>query len=117
MAGYLYTSEDGGLLHFVLISVVIGGAMAWSAGRAIASTWRRFWVVPVYMVILACAVRFLHYALGGEELLDPLYFIVSFVIVLIASAYGYRSERARQMTTQYSWLFESSGPLGWHAKT
>lgn len=113
----LYTSDDGGLLHFVLISVLIGGVLAWQAGRAIAGTWRSFLAVPVYMLVLAAAVRFLHYALGAEELLNWQYYLVSFVICMAASAYGYRSRRAEQMATQYSWLYQKSGPIGWTART
>ena len=113
MGGLIYTADDGGLLHFLLISVLIGGVLAWQAGRAIAGTWRPFWVAPVYMVVLAAAVRFLHYALGGEELLNLQYYLVSFVICLALAAYGYRSRRSEQMSTQYSWLFQTSGQLGW----
>jgi hypothetical protein len=68
------------------------------------------------MLVLAAAVRFLHYALGGEDLLDPQFYAVSFVIVLLAAAYGYRAKRVQQMTTQYSWIYQRSGPLGWQAK-
>ena len=117
MGGIIYTADDGGLLHFVLISVVIGGVLAWQAGRAIAGTWRPFWILPIYMLALAAAVRFLHYALGGEDLLDLQYFIVSFVICIAAAGFGYRTRRAEQMTTQYSWLFRRSGLLGWTART
>ena len=116
MGGLLYTADDGGLFHFVALSIIIGGVLAWAAGRAIASTWRSFAMVPLYMLVLAAAVRFLHYALFGEELLNLQFYIVSFVIVLLASAYGYRSQRASQMSTQYSWLFTKTGPLGWTAR-
>lgn len=117
MGGILYTADDGGLLHFVLISIFIGGVLAWQAGRAIAGTWRTFWTVPIYMMVLAAAVRFLHYALGGEELLNPQYYILSLVICLAAAAYGYRARRSEQMATQYSWLYAKSGPLGWTPRT
>ena len=116
MDGLLYTPEDGGLLHFLAISVVIGGVMAFAAGRAIASTWRPYFIVPVYMIVLAAAVRFLHYALAGEDLLDLQYFVVAFIIALLCASYGYRAERVRQMTTQYSWLYRRSGPISWQAK-
>lgn len=116
MGGLIYTAEDGGLFHFILLSILIGGVLALAAGRAIAGTWRSFWIVPVYMLVLAAAVRFLHYALFGEELLNLQFYIVSFIIVLAASAYGYRAERSRQMSTQYSWLYTRSGPLGWTAR-
>lgn len=117
MDGLLYTSDDGGLLHFVLITLVIGGVLAWQAGRAIAGTWRSFAIVPVYMLILAAGVRFLHYALVGEDLLNPQYYVVALVIASLAAAYGYRSRRAEQMSTQYSWIYRRSGPLGWSPKS
>jgi hypothetical protein len=117
MGGVLYTAEDGGLLHFVLITVMIGGVMAWQAGRAIAGTWRGFAIVPIYMLLLAAGIRFLHYALVGEDLLDPQYYAVAFVIACVAAIYGYRSCRAEQMSTQYSWLFSRSGPVSWTAKS
>lgn len=116
MGGLLYTTEDGGLLHFVLITLLIGGVLAWQAGRAIAGTWRGFAIVPVYMVLLAAGVRFLHYALGGEELLNLHYYIVSLVLACLAASYGYRSRRSEQMSTQYSWIYRRSGPLGWATK-
>ena len=100
MGGLIYTVDDGGLIHFIAISLVIGCLLAWQSGRAIAGTWRSFWIVPVYMLILAAAVRFLHYALGGEELLNIHYYVVSFILVTAAAAYGYRSRRAEQMATQ-----------------
>lgn len=117
MGGLLYNDDPGGLLHFVLITLLIGGVLAWQAGRAIASTWRPFWIVPVYMVVLAAAVQFLHYALGGEDLLSLQFYISAFVLLCLASAFGYRSRRSEQMSTQYSWLFSRSGQLGWSMRT
>ena len=64
MGGLLYTADDGGLLHFVLITLIIGGILAWQAGRAIAGTWRPFAIVPVYMLLLSAGIRFLHYQAG-----------------------------------------------------
>ena len=76
-----------------------------------------FWMVPIYMLILAAAVQFLHYALGAEDLLDLHYYVVGFIIVLAAASYGYRTRRAEQMVTQYSWIYQKSGPMGWTART
>ncbi|MDX7949892.1 hypothetical protein P7D22_01715 [Lichenihabitans sp. Uapishka_5] len=117
MNGLLYTADDGGLLHFLLITVLIGGVLAWQAGRAIAGTWRGFWMVPLYMLLLAAGVRFLHYALVGEDLFSLQYFVVAFVLACLASGYGYRSRRSEQMSTQYSWIYRRSGPLGWAMKS
>ena len=117
MDGLLYTADDGGLLHFILITLVIGGLLAWQAGRAIAGTWRSFVLVPVYMVVLAAGVRFLHYALVGEDLLSAQYYVVALVVACLAGAYGYRSRRSEQMSTQYSWIYHRSSPLGWASKS
>ena len=61
-------------------------------------------------------MRFLHYALSGEDLLSVHYYLVSLVVVIVGAAYGYRSRRAEQMARQYPWLFAKSGPLGWTTK-
>jgi hypothetical protein len=67
------------------------------------------------MIVLSAAVRFLHFALYQEELLSLQYYVVTLVILLIAAFAGYRSMRARQMATQYSWAFEKAG-LNWRPR-
>ncbi len=116
MAGWLYDDAPNGLVHFLLLTVILGGAGAIASGRSIAATWRSFASVPVYMIILAAALRFLQYALFQGDLLSVSGFVVAFVVTLVAAAYGYRSRRAQQMTTQYSWIYAKSGPLGWVPK-
>ena len=115
MAGWLYDDAPNGLLHFILLTI-LGGAAAVASGRAIASTWKSFAIVPVYMLILAAFVRFMHYALFAEDILSVPGYVVALVILLLASGFGYRAKRAEQMTTQYSWIYAKSGPLGWTAR-
>ena len=57
----LYEEDSFGV--FLLVTVVLGGGAAWLSGRAIAATWRPWWQVPLYMLILGAAVRFFHFAL------------------------------------------------------
>ena len=64
----LYESES--LLQVLLVTGVIGGGAAWLAGRAIATTWRPFWHVVAYTLLLGCAVRFVHFALFEGTLLS-----------------------------------------------
>ena len=116
MGGFLYDDMPNGLLHFVLLILLLGGAGAIASGRAIARTWRPYLSVPPYMVVLAAALRFLNYALFQGDLLSIPGFIVALVVTIAASAYGYRVQRVHQMTTQYSWLYQKTGPLGWSAK-
>jgi hypothetical protein len=117
MAGLLYDDMPNGLLHFILLIVILGGAGAVASGRAVARTWRSYLSVPPYMVVLAAVLRFLNYALFQGDILSVPGFVVALVITLAASAYGYRSYRAQQMVRQYSWLYNRSGPLGWTRKS
>ncbi len=116
MAGLLYDAGPNGIAHFILLTI-LGGAAALASGRAVAGTWRRFTILPLYMLVLAAVLRFLHYALFQEDILSVPGFVVAFAITLAAAGYGYRSERSWQMATQYSWLYDRAGPLGWSAKS
>ncbi len=115
MAGFLYAATPYGLLIFLLITVVLGGLGAYAAGRALAQTWRPVGMIAVYMLFLTAGVRFLHYALYGESLLSLQFFLVAYVWTLLVAGFGYRSMRAAQMATQYSWAYERAG-LNWRAK-
>ncbi len=113
MPDWLYDCGPNGLWVFLLLTVIPGGAAAWATGRAIAGTWRPLWQVPVYGLLLAAAVRFLHFALFEEPLSAPGNFVVSAAVLLSATALGYRLERVRAMITQYDWLYAAAGRLGW----
>jgi hypothetical protein len=60
-------------------------------------------------------VRFCHFALFEEPFLSLRSYVVDFAVALAAAALGYRRVRARQMSTQYSWLFRRRGLLRWRA--
>ena len=113
MLGYLYEGGENTLWVFLLVTLAMGGSAAYVSGRAIAQTWRPFWHVPLYMLVLAAIVRFFHFALFEEPLLAPNSYAVDFVVALAAASLGYRVVRARQMATQYSWLYRRAGPLNW----
>jgi hypothetical protein len=105
--------EEGSFGVFLLITIALGGGAAYMSGRAIAGTWRPGWHVPLYMLILAFAVRFLHYALFGGTLLSAHYYAVDLIFCLLFGAFGFRITRAGQMSTQYGWLYRRTGPLKW----
>ena len=72
------------------------------------------------MLILAAAVRFIHFALFDGTLLSLHYYVVDATICLMFGLLGFRATRARQMVTQYGFLNVRSGPLSWarrHAAT
>ena len=114
IAAFLYEDESFGV--FVLVTVVLGGGAAVLAGRAIAATWRQWWQVVVYMLILGGAVRFIHFALFGGTLISPHYYAVDSAVCLVAGLLGFRAARVRQMVRQYRWINVPDGPLRWRRK-
>ena len=101
---------------FVLVTVILGGGAAWLAGRAVAATWRPWWQVVIYMLILGAVVRFIHFSLFGGTLLSLHYYAVDSAVCLIAGFFGFRAARTAQMVTQYRWINTPDGPLGWRRK-
>ena len=61
---------------FVLVTIILGGGAAFLSGRAIAGTWRPWWQVAAYMLVLGGAVRFFHMALFEGALLSLHYYVV-----------------------------------------
>ena len=57
-----YLSDDGPWV-FLVLTCILGGGAAFLAGRGLAGSWKPFWRIFFYMVLLAAAVRFFHYAL------------------------------------------------------
>ena len=112
--GGLYESQS--ILQVAMVTGAIGGAAAWLAGRAIAQTWRPFWHVLAYTLLLGCAVRFVHFALFEAVLLSPASYGADTLYLLVLSAMAWRATRAGQMATQYYWLYERTGPFTWRAR-
>lgn len=93
----------GSLGVFVALTVVLGGAAAYTKGKAIAQTWKPYWQLVWYMALLAAAVRFFHYALFEETLLSPIGYVASLGILVVAAALGHFQARRNQMREQYGW--------------
>jgi hypothetical protein len=113
MPAWLYTGDENSAWIFLLVTVLLGGSTAYLSGKAIAETWRPLWHLPVYMLMTALAVRFLHYALFHEVfflfddvaqfLLSLRNYIVDLAVLLVAGLAGYLVARRRQMAAQYGW--------------
>jgi hypothetical protein len=114
IAEILYEEDSFGV--FLLVSVLLGGGAAWLAGRAIAATWRPWWHVTFYMLILAIAVRFLHFALFDATLLSLHYYLVDLGLCLALGLLGFRAARAAQMATQYRWINTRTGVFTWERR-
>ena len=114
MQGILY--EEPSVWLFLLVTCVMGGWAAWMTGRAVALTWRPVWQCVAATLVLAGAVRFIHFALFEGTLRSLHYYLVDAAVVTAIGLLGYRVTRARQMTTQYRWLYERTGPFSWREK-
>ena len=84
--------EDG-LGVFLLVTVILGGGAAALSGRAIAQTWRPWWQIIAYMLILGGAVRFFHFSLFGGTLLSLHYYLVDSAVCMLAGFAGFRAAR------------------------
>src|ERR1700744_2542682 len=101
---------------FVLVTIVLGGGAAALAGRAVALTWRPWWQIVAYSLILGFAVRFIHFSLFGAPLLSWHYSLVDAAFCLGFAALGFRAARTALMARQYHWLFAPNGPLRWRRR-
>ena len=115
IATFLYEDEPLGI--FLLVTVVLGGGAAALAGRAIAATWRPWWQVVGYALLLGAATRFIHFALFEGTLLSAHYYVADSAICLASAFIGFRAARVTQMVKQYPWIYEPDGPLRWRRKS
>lgn len=114
ISGLLYEEDSLGV--FLLVTLVLGGGAAALAGRAVALTWRPWWQVVVYMLMLGAAVRFIHFALFEGTFLSIHYYAVDTLVCMAFGFAGFQAARARRMIAQYPWINEPDGPLRWRRK-
>jgi hypothetical protein len=100
--------EEDSLGVFLLVTVLLGGGAAWLAGRAIAHTWRPWWSVIPYMLILGIAIRFFHVTLFNGTALSPHYYAVDTGVALLFAGLGFRLTRNAQMRRQYGFLDQTA---------
>jgi hypothetical protein len=112
MSGLLGTS----IWVFLGMTVVLAGGAAWMTGQAIAGTWRPYWQIPPYTLLLALSDRFLIFALFGGELLSLSGFLIDWAALLGLATLAFRLTRVHVMLRQYPWLYERDGLFGWRER-
>jgi hypothetical protein len=113
------------IADFLLVTLFLGGGAAYLTGRATAIGWDSWLALLAYVVLLVFATRFIHFSLfHGSFFLPPstfgtaLYFsAIDFVVLMAMAALGRQVTRARQMSLQYGFLYDRSGPIGWRERT
>lgn len=108
--------EENSVGVFILVTLILGCGAAALTGRAIAGTWRPWWQVIAYSLILSAAVRFLHFSLFGGTLLSLHYYLVDSAFCTAFGFAGFRMTRIAQMVQHYRWLYEPYGPARWRRK-
>jgi uncharacterized protein DUF6867 len=101
---------------FLLVTIALGGGAAALTGRAIAATWRPWWHVILFALLLAAAVRFLHFALFGDPLFSLAGYAVDTAVCLACSLVGFRLKRVSQMVSCYGWINERADFYSWRRK-
>jgi hypothetical protein len=109
-------SEQRSLAVFVLMTVVLGGGAAFLAGRSIAASWRPWWHVVAFSLLIGAAVRFLHFALFEETLLTLHYYAVDTAVCILVGLVGFRLKRVTQMVEAYGWINERRGVFHWRRR-
>ncbi len=111
MQGLLY--DETSFAVFILVTGLIGGWAAWMTGRSIALSWRSFPLVIAYLLPLAAAVRFIHFALFSSTLLSIHLYIVDYIILLAVAFISFRYYKTQLMVRQYYWIIDKSSPIRW----
>jgi hypothetical protein len=102
--------------EFIFVTVILGGGGAWMVGRSTALTWSGWGLLAFYIVLLALAVRFIHFALFNGSFFLPLstfgtglyYGIVDYIVLFAIAACGRVFVRGQQMSRQYGFLDRQS---------
>lgn len=109
-------SGPNGVYVFLVLTLILGAAAAWRTGQAVASGWGPIWPIALYAALLACALRFLNYALFQGPLLSISSFAIDFLILLAIALLAHRAKLTLLMTEQYPWAFARTSPLSWRAR-
>jgi branched-chain amino acid transport system ATP-binding protein len=102
---------------FVLVTLVMFGGAAWQTGQALAQTWRPYWHMVVYGLMLAATDRLLLVLLFGGKLMALVPFLVAAIVLVGLGSFAYRLTQARKMVGQYPWIYERNGLLGWRERS
>ena len=98
---------------FLGLTVILFGGCAFMTGQALAATWRPWWQIIPYGLMMGAADRFLGYALFGGELLSVGGWLFDSTVIILVAAAAFRLTRARRMAEQYPWLYRRDGLFGW----
>lgn len=100
----------------IAVTILVMGFAAFMTGQALAGTWKPLWQVVLYCVLLGFADRFLNFSLYEGELLSLSGYLIDTAFLVAVGLFAYRLAQARKMVSQYPWIYERSGLLGWRER-
>jgi hypothetical protein len=89
--------EEETFFEVLFVTGILGGLAAWATGRAIAETWRPYYQLVIYMVLLGGAVRFAHFVLFEGVLFSIPSYFADMLYLLAVGSVAFRFTRARQI--------------------
>lgn len=101
---------------FFTVTVVVMGFAAFMTGQALAGTWKPIWQTVFYCLLMGFGDRFLIFSLFDGELLSSSGYLIDTAVLVAISLFAYRLTQARKMASQYPWIYERAGLLGWREK-
>lgn len=101
---------------FLGFTILLMGWIAFMTGQALASTWRPWWQVVPYAVMLGLVDRFFVYALFEGELLSETGIMIDTIWLVGVGLVVHRITLVRKMTCQYPWLYARHGLLSWRER-
>jgi hypothetical protein len=104
------------LLEFIILTLMLGGWLAYMTGRAFASTWRGYGMLIVALLFLGLVNRFIHFSVVEGSLFSLKYYLSDTICLIIIGIIGFQIMRTKQMTTQYWWLYERMSLLTWRKR-
>jgi branched-chain amino acid transport system ATP-binding protein len=102
---------------FFTVTVVVMGFAAFMTGQALAGTWKPIWQAVFYCLLLGFGDRFLVFSLFDGKLASLSGYLIDTAILIAIALFAYRLTQARKMASQYPWIYERSGLLGWREKS
>jgi hypothetical protein len=117
-------------ISVLALTFILFGGGGFLMGQAIAETWRPWWQILPYGALLAIGNQFLGFALfQGPFFVDSLVstnsqplgravfeYLLEAAVIIFFGLLAYRLTQARKMVSQYPWLYERRGLLGWRQK-
>lgn len=89
---------------FIGVTLILGGLASLASGRAVARAWRPLWLLPIYGLPLAFAMRFLHWSLFGEPLGAPVAAFIAYGWTLAVQGLSWRGAHGALVRRQYPWI-------------